>query len=253
VALVTGGGSGIGRATARLLGAEGATVIVVGRRQAPLDEAVREITAAGGRSVARTCDLERSGEPRALGEWAVKTFRCVDILINNAGHSSRVRSVRWVGEEEWQSVLAVNLNAVYALTQALLPPMIERGEGTIVTVSSVSGIRPGLLGGAPYGAAKAAVRNLMGQVHAELRNKGIRVTTIMPGEVDTPVLDTRPLPPDADARAAMMRAEDIAAAIMFCVTLPPRTVVEEMIINATFERDRSAEIDAARRAGERSR
>src|SRR3990170_8556312 len=102
--------------------------------------------------------------------------------------------------------------------------------------------RPGLIGGAPYGAAKAGVLNLMGHVHAVLRDKGIRATTIMPAEVDTPILDKRPLPPDARARATMMQPEDVARAVLLCVTLPPRTVVEEMVMSPTIQRDMTADI-----------
>ena len=89
-------------------------------------------------------------------------------------------SVRWVGQEEWDAVINVNLTGVYALIQAALPSMIEHGGGTIVTVGSVAATRPGLIGGAPYGAAKAGVLNLMGHVHTVLRDKGIRATTVMP-------------------------------------------------------------------------
>src|SRR5436309_2284333 len=124
--------------------------------------------------------------------------------------------------------------------------MIERGGGTIVTVSSLAALRPGLIGGAPYGAAKAAVKNLMGHVHTVLRNKGIRATTIMPAEVDTPILDNRPLVPAAAARATMMQPEDVARAVLLCVTLPPRTVIEEIVMSPTISRDMSADIAAAR-------
>ena len=140
------------------------------------------------------------------------------------------------GQEEWDAVIAVNLTGVYALTQAVLPSMIERGGGTIVTVGSCAALRPGLIGGAPYGAAKAGVLNLMGHVHTVLRDKGIRATTVMPAEVDTPILDNRPLPPDAAARATMMQPEDVAAAILMCVTLPERTVVEEIVLSPTTAR-----------------
>src|SRR5260370_16610512 len=109
--------------------------------------------------------------------------------------------------------------------------MIEGGSGTVVTVSSLAALKPGLIGGAPYGAAKAAVRNLMGHVHTVLCDKGIRATTIMPAEVDTPILDKRPLPPDAKARATMMQAEDVARAILLCVTLPLRTVIQETLMH----------------------
>jgi len=129
--------------------------------------------------------------------------------------------------------------------------MIARKSGTIVTVSSVAGRPPGsLLGGAPYGAAKAGLLNLMQHLHSVVRSYGIRTTTILPAEVDTPVLDRRPIPPDAAARAMMMKPEDVAAAILFCVTLPARTVIQEIVMSPTAPRDQSREVEAALRLGE---
>jgi NAD(P)-dependent dehydrogenase (short-subunit alcohol dehydrogenase family) len=249
VAIVTGGGTGIGRETAKMLAAEGAQVVISGRRKPPLDEVVVEITRAGGRAAARQADMESPTDPVDLGEWTIKTFGRVDVLVNNAGHSSTVRAFRWVKKPDWDSVLAANLTGVYLLSQTVLPGMIERGGGTIVTVSSTAGIRPGLLGGVPYGAAKAGVRNLMGSIHSELRMHGIRATTILPGEVDTPILDKRPLPPDGRARSTMMQPEDVARAIMLCVTLPPRTVIEEIVMLPTIQRDTSEDIRVARGLG----
>ena len=249
VAIMTGGGTGIGRAAALMLAAEGAQVVVAGRRKAPLDEVAGEIMQAGGRAVARPCDVEKPAEARGLAEWTVAQYGRADILVNNAGHSSKARNIRWVGQEEWDSVLAVNLTGVYALTQAVLPGMIERGGGTIITISSLAALRPGLIGGAPYAAAKAAVLNLMGHVHNVLRDKGIRATTIIPAEVDTPILDNRPLRPDARARSTMMHAEDVARAILFCATLPPRTVIETLVMSPTILRDQSEDIRIARDEG----
>jgi NAD(P)-dependent dehydrogenase (short-subunit alcohol dehydrogenase family) len=252
VAIVTGGGSGIGRETARMLAAEGARVVVSGRRPGPLDDTVAEIVRAGGAAVARTADMESATDPVALAEWTIATFGGVDILVNSAGHSSTIRAILWLRKEDWDSVLAANLTGVYLITQAVLPNMIERGGGTIVTVSSVAGIRPGLMGGLPYSAAKAAVRNLMGHIHSEHRDKGIRATTILPAEVDTPILDRRPLPPDARARSTMMQPEDVARAIMLCVTLPPRTVIEEIVMVPTVQRDVSEDIRVAASMGGRA-
>jgi NAD(P)-dependent dehydrogenase (short-subunit alcohol dehydrogenase family) len=249
IAIVTGGGTGIGRSTALMLAAEGAHVVVSGRRKAPLDAVVAEIAKAGGNAVAREGDVSRPEQGRALVDWTVKALGRVDILINNAGHSSKARNVRWVGQEEWDAVINVNLTGVFALVQAALPGMIERGGGTIVTVSSYAALRPGLIGGAPYGAAKAGVLNLMGHVHTVLRDKGIRATTVMPAEVDTPILDNRPLPPDDTARATMAQPEDVAAAIMLCVTLPERTVIEELVVSPTRTRDQSRDIEVARNLG----
>ena len=250
VALITGAGTGIGRIAALMMAAEGAAIAIAGRRQEPLDTVVKEIEKTGGRAAARACDVSKQAEARALGLWAEETFGRVDILVNNAGHSSKVRAVRWVGDDDWNSVINVNLNGVYALTQTLIHGMLKRGEGNIITVSSVAGIRPGLLGGSPYSAAKAGVRNFMGSVLGEFRQQGIRATTIIPGEVDTPILDRRPLNPDAKARATMMMPEDVAAAILLCATLPPRAVVEEIVMTATHQRDVSKDLEVARRLGE---
>ncbi len=248
VAIVTGGGTGIGRATALLLAAEGAQVVVAGRRKPPLDLVVTEIEQAGGRSAARAVDVGKTVEAVELVRWTIERFGRVDILVNNAGHSSRARNVRYVDEREWDEVVAVNLTAVYALTHAVLPGMIEHGGGTIITVSSLAALKPGLIGGAPYGAAKAAARNLMGHVHTVLRNQGIRATTIMPAEVDTPILDNRPFVPDEGARATMMQPEDVARTILLCATLPARTVIEEIVMSPTIQRDNSADIAVAREA-----
>jgi NADP-dependent 3-hydroxy acid dehydrogenase YdfG len=248
VAIVTGGGTGIGRSTALMLAAEGARVVIAGRRKPPLDEVVAEVEKAGGVCAARVADLGKAADAVELARWTIERFGRVDVLVNNAGHSSRARNVRYVDVEEWEKVVAVNLTGVYALTQAVLPGMIERGGGTIITVSSMAALKPGLIGGAPYGAAKAAARNLMGHVHNVLRDKGIRATTIMPAEVDTPILDNRPHVPDAKARSTMMMPEDVARAILLCATLPARTVIEEIIMSPTIQRDTSADIATAREA-----
>jgi NADP-dependent 3-hydroxy acid dehydrogenase YdfG len=249
VALVTGGGSGIGRCTALLLAAEGARVAIAGRRREPLEQVVAEIERAKGSATLKTCDLTKAQQARELGAWAVKTLGGVDILINNAGQSSHARSMRWIGQEEWDAVLGVNTTGVYALTQTLLPPMLERGAGTVITVASMAALRPGGFSGAAYGVAKAGARAMMQALHTELRNKGIRATTILPAEVDTPILDKRPLVPDARARATMMQAEDVARAIVLCCTLPPRTVIEEIVMSPTFQRDTSRDVAAAYAAG----
>jgi NADP-dependent 3-hydroxy acid dehydrogenase YdfG len=249
VALVTGAGTGIGRSAALLLAGGGAQVALAGRRRPPLDAVVTEIEKAGGRSAARAADVADAVQARELAAWALTTFGRVDVLVNNAGFSSRARSIRWIGLEEWEHVFAVNVTGVYLLTQALLPSMIERGAGTVITVASMAALRPSGLAGPAYSAAKAAARNMMGHIHAELRTKGIRATTILPAEVDTPILDKRPLPPDAAARATMMQPEDVAQAILLAATLPERTVVEEIVMSPTKPRDVSADLRAGFRVG----
>src|SRR2546427_9291342 len=130
VAIVTGGGSGIGRATARMLAAEGAQVIVAGRRREPLAAVVAEIEQAGGRAAAKACDLEETARAGELATWTLATCGRVDILVNNAGHSSRVRSVRWVSEEEWRGGVAGDLTGGGGPAPARGPPEVRRGPGT---------------------------------------------------------------------------------------------------------------------------
>jgi len=249
VALVTGGGSGIGRATALHLAREGARVVLTGRRQQLLDEVAAEVQAAGGRAWARRADLAEPEALRALVQWVQREVGAVDILVNNAGASSRVRNILWVDREDWDATIAVNLNAVYVLVQAVLPGMLAKGGGTVVTVSSLAAVRPGLLGGAPYGAAKAAVTNLMTFLHATFRNQNIRSTTILPGEVNTPIMDARVRPPTAEERARMVDPDDVARAIVLACTLPARTTIEQLVISPTFARDQGPDTEISRWMG----
>jgi NADP-dependent 3-hydroxy acid dehydrogenase YdfG len=249
VALITGGGSGIGRSTALHLAREGAQVVIVGRRLAPLDAVVSEIERTGGKAWAHAADLSDREQLRALVERIAREVGAVSILVNNAGASSKVRNIRWIEDADWDDTIEVNLNAVYVLVQAVLPAMLQAGGGTIVTVSSLAAVRPGLLGGAPYGAAKAAVQNLMKFLYATFRNQGIRSTTILPGEVNTPIMDTRVRPPSSDERAAMVDPDDVARAILLCCSLPARATVEELVISPTHARDQGPDTEISRWMG----
>ena len=249
IAIITGGSSGIGREAALLMAGEGATVIAVGRRQGPLDEVVNEIEAAGGKCVSRSVDLLDGDAAAELGAWAEAKFGRVDILVNNAGYSSTVRSIRYVQPEEWDEVFTINVGAVYRLTQSLLQGMTERGEGTIITVSSMAALNPGPLGGAPYSAAKAAALTIMKYINSELRNTGVRASTIIPAEVNTPLLDKRAVRPPMEDRDTMMGPRDVAEAILLCATLPQRTVIEQIVMTPSHIRDQSHDVAALARVG----
>ena len=249
VAVVTGAGSGLGRATALRLGGAGARVVLVGRRAGPLEEVAAELRAAGAEAWAKPADLGDAAAVAALFAAVRAEAGPVDILVNNAGAAPSVKNLRWMPEEEWHATVAVNLTAVYAAVKAVLPDMLERGEGTIITVSSLAAVRPNLLGGAPYGAAKAAVGNLMGYLRNTYRNQGLRATTILPGEMNTPILDTRARPPSAEERARMLDPDDVARIILLCCTLPPRVLIEEIPVAPAFQRDQGPDIEISRELG----
>lgn len=154
IAFVTGAGSGIGREAALLLAKDGATVVLAGRRPEPLHALADEIAASGGRAVVRRLDVAAADDVRAAIAWTRDSVGAVDILVNAAGSASRVLNARFLSEAEWNATVAVNLNAVFHLAQAVLPDMLARGAGTIVTVSSLAALNPNLLGGAAYGAAR---------------------------------------------------------------------------------------------------
>lgn len=247
--ILTGAGSGIGRVTAKMLGELGANVFVVGRRENLLKESVKEIEDAGGNGAYLSADLEDGDSAANVAKEAIKAFGNIQYLVNNAGHSSKVRSMRYVEKDDWQSVFNVNVEGVYRLTQAILPNMIENGGGTVVTISSMAAINPGLMGGVPYSSAKAAVAAMMTAMRQELREHGIRSCTIYPAEVDTPILDNRPLPPDEQARSTMMQPEDIAETILLCMRMPHRTIIQDLIVSPTIQRDVSEDMKIAKTLG----
>lgn len=249
VSIITGAGTGIGKVAAVMFAEAGSDLVLAGRRQAPLDEVAELAREHGVEVEVRPTDLENGDAAADLGKWSLERFGKVDILVNNAGHSSRVRSLRYVGPEEWDSVFKVNVEGVYRLTQSVLANMIDRGTGTVITVSSMAALNPGLLGGAPYSAAKAASLNMIRGMNTELAKFGVRACAIMPGEVDTPILENRPRPPDADDRSTMMQAEDIAQAIFLCAAMPQRTIVEQVVMMPTLRRDTSRDMVAAENEG----
>lgn len=249
VIIVTGAGTGIGKSSAELLAAQGAKVVLVGRRKEVLDAVVKDIRENGGLAWSCTTHIEQKRDVEALVHWVNAELGPVDILVNNAGSASKTLNARWIEEDEWQQVQDVNLKAVFLLTQAVLPGMLARKSGTIITVSSLAALRPNLLGGAAYGAAKAGVRNFMTYLHNTFRNDGIRSTCILPGEVNTPIMNNRANPPLQSIRDNMVQPEDVAQAVLLCASLPARTVIEELIVAPTYQRDISGDLEVSRWQG----
>ncbi len=249
VCVVTGAGGGLGRATALLLAGAGARVALIARRAAALEETAAAIRQAGGEAMAFPLDLSDTAAIQAGFEAIRGQLGPVDILVNNAGSAPPIKNMQWMPDEQWHETVAVNLTAVYAAVKAVLPDMLARGDGVVVTVSSLAAVRPNLLGGAPYGAAKAAVQNFMGYLRATYRNEGLRATTILPGEINTPIMDSRARPPSEAERGRMLDPDDVARMILLVCALPPRALVEDIAMSPTFQRDQSGDIAISRDLG----
>jgi NADP-dependent 3-hydroxy acid dehydrogenase YdfG len=235
-ALVTGGGSGIGLATARALLAEGARVAIAGRSADKLRQAAADL-AAGDRLLHQAADVTDPAQVQRLVQDVTARLGKIDILVNNAGLNIKSRAFRELTAESYHQLLGANLHGAFYCMQAVVPQMRQRKDGLIVCVNSISGKRSGPLGGIAYNAAKFGLRGLAMGLGAEEKDNGIRVCSIYPGEVNTPILDNRPTPLSAERLRDMLQPEDVAAAVLFVATLPPRANVPELVItpsNATF-------------------
>ena len=245
VCIITGGGSGIGRSAALMMADVGAKVVLVGRTASKVEGVRDEIEAAGGTAMALGLDVGDHDGVMQMAKDVLDAYGQIDVLVNNAGHSSHHRRLMTTTPEELQAVLESNVSGSVYCSQAVVPHMKERGEGTIINVSSMAGLSGSLLAGMAYSAAKAAVINFTQFLNNELKNTGIRSSVVIPGEVDTPILDNRPIVPSDDARDTMVTAEDAAEAIFLIANLPQRACIPELIIRPTYMRDTSAEAGAA--------
>ena len=230
--VVTGAGSGIGRAVAHRFAAEGWQVAVVGRRSAALEETIAlAAEGSGSRMAALPCDISDPESVSAMGAAVHERFGDVDVLVNSAGINVPQRGLAVLSNADWHGVLATNLHGAYYCVQAFLPRMRERRTGTIVNINSDVGKVARDISGAAYVASKFALRGLTQQINAEERAHGIRACSICPRDVNTPLLDKRPQPPPPDVRARMLQPEDLAACVWLVATLPPRVVLDEISLS----------------------
>jgi NAD(P)-dependent dehydrogenase (short-subunit alcohol dehydrogenase family) len=228
-ALITGGGSGIGLATAKLFLGEGARVAITGRDAGKLERAAAGLQ-GGDRLMWHAADVAIAEQVEELVQAVTKKFSRIDILVNNAGTNIKDRMFRQLTPETWKLLLGANLEGAFFCARAVLPQMRERKDGLIINVNSIAGKRANPLGGAAYAAAKFALRGLMTALAAEEKGSGVRISSIYPGEVNTPILDARPTPVDEAYRQAILQSEDVAAAVLFVATLPPRVIVPEIVM-----------------------
>jgi NAD(P)-dependent dehydrogenase (short-subunit alcohol dehydrogenase family) len=233
-ALITGGATGIGRAIAVAFVKEGCRVAIAGRRQDKLREAAAEWQGEP-KILTHTVDVTDRNSVDELLRWAEKTLGKIDILVSNAGINTPKRTMADMPPETWDQVMQTNATGTYNCMHAVLPGMRARRDGLIITLNSISGMRASILGGVAYCASKFAMTALATITALEEGQNGIRVTSICPGEVDTPLLDGRPTPLSAEHRARILQATDVADAVLMVACLPPRAHVHELVIKPTWQ------------------
>lgn len=211
VALVTGGGRGIGRAIALALAGAGARVAVSARSTGELDEVVQAIQAAGGQAHAVAVDLVPNAAARQLVEQVEAALGSIDILVNNAGigSSSNPQPVVDFDDDFWELSLALNLTVPYRLCRAVLPGMLQRGKGRIINIASING-KIGSFHGAAYAASKHGLLGLTRTLALETAPEGITVNAICPGPVKTLMNDRRIA---YDAQRKGMSVEELEATL----------------------------------------
>ena len=231
VAIVTGAASGVGRAVAHRLAEQGWQVAALARRADALAETARS-SPDGSQSRVHPfpCDVADASAVASVVTEVAKRFGGVYALVNSAGTNIPCRGFDVLSVHDFHALVDVNLNGTFHAVHAVLPVMRRQGEGTIVNVVSDAGLIANAKAGPAYVASKFGVTGLTQSLNAEERHNGIRACAIFPGDIDTPLLEKRPQPPPPEARARMLRPEDVAECVMLANNLPQRAVVEQLVV-----------------------
>jgi NADP-dependent 3-hydroxy acid dehydrogenase YdfG len=224
VAVITGGGSGIGLAMARVFAVSGYSVVITGRDAERLKRAANNISAKHGQVLAISCDVRDPASVAKLFEQIGQSHSTIDVLINNAGVAHALAPVDQLSVETWKEVIDTNLTGTFLITRAALP--LIRAGGTIVNNLSVAAVQP-FAGMSAYNASKFGALGFTHVLREDLRKRGIRVLALLPGATDTDIWGQ--FWPDAP-REKMISAEAVAQAVLHAVSAPPNTAIEEIRI-----------------------
>jgi NAD(P)-dependent dehydrogenase (short-subunit alcohol dehydrogenase family) len=228
VAVVTGGGRGIGRAIVDKLSPMGATVILTGRDETLLHQIAADLNGRGHRAEGVGCDVTDLASVEALGAHLRRTYGRVDILVNNAGVGGPPGLLHELPPEDWETIFHTNLRGVYYMMRAIVPLMITTGAGHIINISSLAGKNP-LPRGAAYSASKWGLNGLTYGAAEELREHNIRVSLICPGSVNTAFSPRR----GGKDTEKMLKPEDVAHVVASLVTQEPQSFISEVLLRPT--------------------
>ena len=236
VAWITGGGSGIGLAGAQALAKEGWTVVISGRRKDVLDEAVASIAKSGGKIEAMALDVSNAADAEKVAKDIVAKHGRIDLLVNSAGVNVPKRSWDDITTEGWDKLVDINLSGVMYCMRAALPAMRAQKDGVIINVASWAGRHVSKMTGPAYTTTKHAVLALTHSFNMDEFKNGLRACCLSPGEVATPILKLRPVPPSQEDMAKMLQPEDLGRTIAFVASMPPHACINEILISPTHNR-----------------
>jgi NADP-dependent 3-hydroxy acid dehydrogenase YdfG len=234
-ALVTGAGSGIGKSIVTALAGIGVRVALVGRNREKLERARADLAVGGESAFVAPCDVTHRYAVKALVDQVLAAFHTIDILVCNAGTNVRNRTLESLEPADGDQMVATNLTGSFNLVHHVLPVMRRQQNGLVIQICSISGLRASTVGGIGYSASKFGQAALGIGIGREEAERGIRSTVIYPGEVDTPILEARPVPVGSERKAVILQPEDIAEAVKFVVQLPARARVPELVITPTVD------------------
>ncbi len=227
VAVVTGGGRGIGSAIAHKLAQLGASVMVCGRTRDPIETTAKAIVSSGLKADAVECDVMDLHSVESLARQVDRKFGRLDVLVNNAGIGSFNSPLHSLSPEDWDKVLNTNLRGVYYCMRSMVPIMVGNGGGHIVNISSLAGKNP-LPNGAAYAASKWGLNGLSYSVAEELRGHHIRVSVVCPGSTNTDLS-----PHEGKNTAKMLQPDDVAHVVEMLVTQESQSFVSEVLLRPT--------------------
>ena len=232
--LLTGGGSGMGKATALALAKNGANVAIAGRNKENLTSTV-SLAQPTEKISAKEADVTDRNSINDLFQWFDTEFGTLDYLVHAAGINVAMRSMEELSPEDWDRLIQINLTGSYNVLRLALKRMRPQKKGLIFLINSVAGKRSVPLAGIGYNASKFGMSGLGIGVAEEERNNGIRISNLYPGEVNTPILENRKEPPGEEHRQIILQAEDIASVILHLCQLPERVHIPELVIKPTLQ------------------
>lgn len=233
VVIVTGAGAGVGHAVTKSFVDKEANVVLIGRNLSTLEASAEGFPKE--RVMILSCDVADRSAVGQMVTRVVERFGTVDILVNNAGINVRPRSVTDIDPANWDQIVQINLTGVFNTIRSVLPVMREKKDGLIINISSIAGIRAGMVSGPAYSASKHGLMALSHTVNQEEVEHNIRSCAICPGEIDTDMLSQRVVQPTAEHRAKILKPEDIADAVMFVAGCPQRVCIPMLVIKPTIQ------------------